>query len=82
MRGTRRPNYAGFDGQTAGCQFAQVAVDTETGVIAVEKVVAVHDCGRVIDTLTAAARSTAASSRASRTRCTRSAASTRTSATW
>lgn len=52
VRGTRRPNYAGFDGQTAGCQFAQVAVDTETGVITVEKVVAVHDCGRVIDTLT------------------------------
>ena len=56
MRGTRRPNYDGFDGQTAGCQFAQVAVDTETGVIPVEKVVAVHDCGRIIDTLTAAAR--------------------------
>ena len=53
MRGTRRLNYGGFDGQTAGCQFAQVAVDTETGVITVEKVVAVHDCGRVIDTLTA-----------------------------
>jgi xanthine dehydrogenase YagR molybdenum-binding subunit len=52
VRGTRRPNYDGFDGQTAGCQFAQVAVDVETGVIAVEKVVAVHDCGRVIDTLT------------------------------
>jgi xanthine dehydrogenase YagR molybdenum-binding subunit len=51
--GTRRPNYAGYEGETAGCQFAQVAVDTETGVIRVERVVAVHDCGRVIDTLTA-----------------------------
>ncbi len=53
VRGTRRPNYAGFHGETAGCQFAQVAVDTETGVIRVEKVVAVHDAGRIIDTLTA-----------------------------
>ncbi len=52
VRGQRRPNYAGI-GDTAGCQFAQVAVDTETGVIRVEKVVAVHDAGRIIDTLTA-----------------------------
>ncbi len=52
-RGTRRPNYDGFHGETAGCQFVQVAVDTETGVIRVEKVVAVHDCGRIIDSLTA-----------------------------
>lgn len=52
VRGTRRPNYEGFDGQTAGCQFVQVAVDTDTGVVTVEKVVAVHDCGRVLDTLT------------------------------
>jgi xanthine dehydrogenase YagR molybdenum-binding subunit len=51
-RGTRRENYAGFEDQTAGCQFAQVAVDTDTGVIRVEKIVAVHDCGRVVDTLT------------------------------
>ncbi len=29
-----------------GVQFAQVAVDTETGKIRVERVVAVHDCGR------------------------------------
>ncbi|MGC9270566.1 xanthine dehydrogenase family protein molybdopterin-binding subunit [Acidiphilium sp.] len=32
-----------------GVQFAQVAVDTETGVIKVERVVAVHDCGRPIN---------------------------------
>lgn len=32
-----------------GVQFANVAVDTETGVIRVEKVVAVHDCGRPIN---------------------------------
>jgi xanthine dehydrogenase YagR molybdenum-binding subunit len=29
-----------------GVQFAQVAVDTETGIVRVERVVAVHDCGR------------------------------------
>ena len=32
-----------------GVQFAQIAVDTETGVIKVERVVAVHDCGRPIN---------------------------------
>ena len=30
-----------------------MAVDVETGVIRVEKVVAVHDAGRIVDTLTA-----------------------------
>ncbi len=34
-----------------GVQFAAVAVDTETGVIRVERVVAVHDCGRPINPL-------------------------------
>ena len=34
-----------------GVQFAQVAVDTETGVIKVEKVWAVHDCGRPMNPL-------------------------------
>ncbi len=29
-----------------GVQFVQVAVDTETGIVRVERVVAVHDCGR------------------------------------
>jgi xanthine dehydrogenase YagR molybdenum-binding subunit len=32
-----------------GVQFAQVAVDTETGVVKVERVVAAHDCGRPIN---------------------------------
>ena len=35
-----------------GVQFAEVAVDTETGLVTVKKVVAVHDCGLVVDTLT------------------------------
>lgn len=36
----------------AGCQFVEVAVDTLTGRIAVEKVVAVADCGLVLNRLT------------------------------
>lgn len=36
----------------AGCQFAEVAVDTETGRINVEKVVAVADCGLILNRLT------------------------------
>jgi xanthine dehydrogenase YagR molybdenum-binding subunit len=34
-----------------GVQFAEVAVDTETGIIKVERVVAVHDCGRPVNPL-------------------------------
>ena len=34
-----------------GVQFAEVVVDTETGVIKVERVVAVHDCGRPMNPL-------------------------------
>lgn len=32
-----------------GVQFAAVAVDTETGMVRVERIVAVHDCGRPIN---------------------------------
>ena len=32
-----------------GVQFAEVSVDTETGVVRVERIVAVHDCGRPIN---------------------------------
>ena len=35
-----------------GVQFAEVTVDTETGLVTVTKVVAVHDCGLIIDKLT------------------------------
>src|SRR5439155_5670803 len=38
-------------GGIGGVQFAQVVVDTETGIIKVERVVAVHDCGRPINPL-------------------------------
>jgi xanthine dehydrogenase YagR molybdenum-binding subunit len=32
-----------------GVQFAQVIVDTETGIVKVERILAVHDCGRPIN---------------------------------
>jgi len=37
--------------QLGGVQFAEVTVDTDTGVIKVDRVVAVHDCGRPINPL-------------------------------
>ncbi|MBI4531268.1 MAG: xanthine dehydrogenase family protein molybdopterin-binding subunit [Candidatus Latescibacteria bacterium] len=37
----------------AGVQFAEVEVDVETGQVGVVKVVAVHDCGLIVDLLTA-----------------------------
>lgn len=39
--------------QIAGVQFAEVTVDTWTGVVGVERVLAVHDCGRVMNPTTA-----------------------------
>ena len=41
----------GFAREVAGVQFAEVEVDTETGRVRVLKVVGVHDCGRVVNTL-------------------------------
>jgi xanthine dehydrogenase YagR molybdenum-binding subunit len=38
---------------TAGCQFAHVEVDTETGRIQIKRMVAVQDCGLVLNMLTA-----------------------------
>jgi xanthine dehydrogenase YagR molybdenum-binding subunit len=35
-----------------GVQFAEVDVDTETGLVTLKKVVAVHDCGLIVDKLT------------------------------
>ncbi len=37
---------------TTGAQFAEVEVDTETGRVRVVRVVAVHDCGLVVNALT------------------------------
>src|SRR5206468_8546727 len=36
-------------GGVAGCQFAKVTVDTETGRARIDKNVAVHDCGLVFN---------------------------------
>jgi xanthine dehydrogenase YagR molybdenum-binding subunit len=36
----------------AGVQFAEVEVDTETGMVQVKRVVAVHDCGKPLNRLT------------------------------
>jgi xanthine dehydrogenase YagR molybdenum-binding subunit len=52
-QGERVPNYEGFRTDQAGCQFAEVEVDTETGIVRVTHVVAVHDAGRIIDPLMA-----------------------------
>jgi xanthine dehydrogenase YagR molybdenum-binding subunit len=38
---------------TSGVQFAEVAVDLETGIVKVQRVLAIQDCGLVVDKLTA-----------------------------
>ena len=38
--------------RACGVQFAEVAVDTETGLVTVKKILGVHDAGLIIDTLT------------------------------
>ena len=47
--GSRTPNPDGMAVNTFGCQIAQVAVDTVTGLVTVERIVAVHDIGRVVN---------------------------------
>jgi len=51
-RGARAPNPEDVTVNTFGAQFAEVLVDTETGEVKVERIVAVHDSGRVINPLT------------------------------
>jgi xanthine dehydrogenase YagR molybdenum-binding subunit len=51
--GTRPKSYGQFDGNVAGVQFAEVEVDCETGVVRVLRVLAIQDCGRTVDRLTA-----------------------------
>ncbi len=58
---SRSDDYGGFGSKSGdrasarnalgGVQFAEVAVDTETGVIRVERIVAVQDCGRPMNPL-------------------------------
>lgn len=54
--GSRGPNPDGFVVHTFGCQIAQVAVDPGLGEVRVERVVAVHDVGRIVNPLTASSQ--------------------------
>lgn len=47
--GARGPNPEGRTVRTCGVQFAEVEVDTETGDVTVLRIVASHDCGRIIN---------------------------------
>ena len=51
--GIRHPNPDKTAIKTFGAHFAQVEVDVRTGEIFVEKIVAVHDIGRIVNPLTA-----------------------------
>lgn len=48
---TRTNDYANNNGMMGGVQFAEVSVDTQTGIIRVERMLAVQDCGRPINPL-------------------------------
>ena len=50
---SRVPNYPGRSTELFGAQFAEVVVDTWTGRVRVLRIAAAHDCGRVVDRLTA-----------------------------
>jgi CO/xanthine dehydrogenase Mo-binding subunit len=50
-QGARGPNPTGMRVHTFGVQIAEVAVDVETGEVRVERVVAIHDVGRIINPL-------------------------------
>jgi xanthine dehydrogenase YagR molybdenum-binding subunit len=54
--GARAPNLEGGAVQTFGCQIAQVAVDPELGEVRVERIVAVHDVGRIVNPLGASSQ--------------------------
>jgi len=48
-RGTRGPNPLDVSVATFGAQFAEVEVDTRTGVVRVVRIVAAHDAGRILN---------------------------------
>jgi CO/xanthine dehydrogenase Mo-binding subunit len=52
-KGARGPNPEDMSVNTFGAHFAQVAVNIETGQVRVERLVAAHDIGRVVNPLTA-----------------------------
>lgn len=51
-KGMRGPNAEGVTVRTFGAQFAEVEVDIGTGAVRVRRIVAAHDCGRIINPLT------------------------------
>jgi xanthine dehydrogenase YagR molybdenum-binding subunit len=55
-KGARGPNPTGMRVLTFGVQVAEVAVDVETGEVRVDKIVAIHDVGRVINALGASSQ--------------------------
>jgi CO/xanthine dehydrogenase Mo-binding subunit len=54
--GSRMPNAGDVKVQSFGCQIAQVAVDPAVGEVRVERIVAVHDVGRIINPLGASSQ--------------------------
>jgi xanthine dehydrogenase YagR molybdenum-binding subunit len=52
-RADRKPQYETYRWDLAGCQFCEVEVDVETGVVRVVKMVSVNDCGMPVNPLTA-----------------------------
>jgi CO/xanthine dehydrogenase Mo-binding subunit len=52
-RGARAPNPQHKIINTFGAQYAQVEVDIETGQVKVARIIAVHECGRIINPMTA-----------------------------
>ncbi len=51
-KGMRGPNAEDVTVRTFGAQFAEVEVDIGTGAVRVLRIVAVHDCGRIVNPLT------------------------------
>jgi xanthine dehydrogenase YagR molybdenum-binding subunit len=51
-RGMRGPNAEEVTVRTFGAQFAEVEVDIGTGQVRVLRIVAAHDCGRIVNPLT------------------------------
>lgn len=52
LRGESKRKYWG-EGGTDAVQFAEVEVDTETGIVRVKKIVAIQTCGQVVNRMTA-----------------------------
>ncbi len=51
-KGMRGPNAEDVTVRTFGAQFAEVEVDVGTGAVRVLRIVAAHDCGRIVNPLT------------------------------